>query len=170
MPTNYITEELRAWVGRRATYTAPEPLGRPSIRYFSIAIGDHNPLYTDAAAAQAAGYRDVIAPPTMVCETNQYMTGPRDGEGYIGHRFDLPVPAGARFIRGGNAYELHQPVHPDDIITADWVVKDITEKAGSRGGALIFVVSECRYTNQHGELLAVNAETDIFQFPGATAG
>jgi acyl dehydratase len=35
------------------------------IRAFAEAIGDLNPLYLDADAARAAGYANVIAPPTF---------------------------------------------------------------------------------------------------------
>ena len=44
-----LTPELMAMVGLEACYTAPEELGRASIRYFAVAVGDHNPLYTDDA-------------------------------------------------------------------------------------------------------------------------
>ena len=43
-----LTDEVRALVGRTRTYTAPEPLGRASIRYFALAIGDDNPRRTVA--------------------------------------------------------------------------------------------------------------------------
>jgi hypothetical protein len=44
-----------------------------------------------------------------------------------------------------------------------WRLVDIYERETSRAGVLIFVVSEARYTNQKGELLAVNRETNIHQ-------
>jgi acyl dehydratase len=157
-----LTPELEALIGSEAIYSSDEPLGRASIRYFARAIGDANPLYTDRAAARTAGYPDVIAPPTLVCETNQYIDRPRDEDGYIGHLWDIEVP-GTRLIRGGNEYEFHQPVYATDCINAHWRISDITERVSSGGSAMLFVVSEARYTNQHGELLAVNRETNIYQ-------
>ena len=55
----------RDYLGR--TFAAPEPyeVSRVKIAEFADAIGDPNPLYRDRAAAQAAGYPDVIAPPTF---------------------------------------------------------------------------------------------------------
>ena len=35
-----LTDELRACVGRTAHYPAREELGRASIRYFALALGD----------------------------------------------------------------------------------------------------------------------------------
>lgn len=148
----HITDELRAFIGREVSYTAPEELGRASIRLFAIACEDDNPLYQDGA----------VAPPTLVCETNQFYRRRADGTGYFGHSWDFPPPlAGRNFMRGGNEYEFHQPVRPDDRVTVTWRVADITERETKAGGTLIFVVSEARYVNQRGELLAVNRETTV---------
>ena len=40
---------------------------------------------------------------------------------------------------------------------------DIYERQTKSAGVMIFVVSEAQYTNQRGELLAVNRETNIHQ-------
>ncbi len=124
-------------------------------------MGDDNPIYRDDEAARAAGYPGVVAPPTLVVETNQYMDGEPDEAGYIGHSWGIEVP-GTRAIRGGHDYEFHKPLQPDHIITARWTVAGVEEKAGSQG-ALLIVTSQARYENQHGELLATNIETLIFQ-------
>ena len=49
------------------TFPASEPyeISRVKIREFADAIGDPSPVFRDPAAAQAAGYPDVIAPPTF---------------------------------------------------------------------------------------------------------
>lgn len=166
-----MTDELRSWIGRRVTYTAPEALGRASIRYFARALGDDNPLYTDEAYAQAAGYRTVIAPPTLVCETCQYADGPPGENGYIGHEWELPID-GMRLIRAGNDYEFMRPVHPDDRITVTWTLADIEERPSRRGGTQLFVTSLAEYDNQDGERLATNRETVVLQpmAPGDGAG
>ena len=157
-----LTPELEAMVGTEVEYTAPEPLGRASIRYFASAIGDENPIYVDDDAARAAGHASVVAPPTLICETNQYAALARDGDGYAGHSWDFDVP-GTQLIRGGNRYEFHQAVVPSDRITARWRLVDMTERAASDGSALLLVASEARYVNQHSQLLAVNRETTIFK-------
>ena len=160
--SSLLTDELRGWIGREVVYTAPEEVGRASIRYFALAVGDDNPLYTDADFARAHGHLDVIAPPTFVCETNQYAHGNPDDDGYVGHRWDLPV-RGCRLIRGGHAYEFARPVYPSDRITVTWRIADIREKTSARGSAMLLVESDATYTNQDGELLARNTETLIYQ-------
>lgn len=157
-----LTDAVRAQIGRQASYTAPEELGRAAIRYFARAIGDDSPLRADVEFARRAGYADVVAPPTLLCESNQYMTGSPDPDGYVGHSWDLDVP-GTRLLRGGNSYEFFAPVYPFHQITATWRIVDITERASSRGGAMLLVTSEATYTDQDGRRLARNTETIILQ-------
>ena len=157
-----LTDEIRGWIGREVTYTAPEELGRASIRYFALAIGDDNPIYVDEEQARAAGLPDVVAPPTLICESNQYLHREPDDNGFIGHSWELPV-TGCRLIRGGNAYEFARPALPTDRITVTWRIKDIVEKQTSKGVAMLIVTSVATYTNHQDELLATNTETLIYQ-------
>jgi acyl dehydratase len=157
-----LTEELKSWIGREARYPAREELGRASIRYFALALGDDNPLYLDDAYAQKAGHRSVIAPPTLICETCQYAHQAPNADGYIGHEWRLPVP-NARLIRAGNDYEFMRPLVPSDRISVTWTLENIVEKASSRGGTQLFVSSVARYRDANGELVAVNRETIVYQ-------
>jgi acyl dehydratase len=157
-----LTEEITALVGTTATYTAPDELGRAAIRYFARAVGDDNPLYTDEAFARTHGYDGVVAPPTLICETNQYADRPRDEDGYAGHSWEIEVPR-TRLVRGGNAYAFFRPVRPDDVITATWRIAAASERTSSAGTPMLIVESVASYTNQRGELLATNTETLIYQ-------
>jgi len=151
-----LTDEMRALVGRRRSYTAPEPVGRAAIRYFARAVGDDNPLYTDDEYARRHRYGGVIAPPTMICETNQYADLPRDA-----HRWPLDIP-GTRTVRGGNRYVFHRPVGPDDVVTAHWELTDLTERTTRDGRAMLVVTSTATYVDAAGEPLATNEETIIY--------
>ncbi len=162
MGDTLLTPELEALVGRTVAYTAPEPFGAAEFRYFALSVDDPNPIYTDDAAARAAGYDGVTAPPTFVTETNQYMSGTMDSHGYGGHGWGIEIP-GTRMIRGGHDYEFHQPVKVGDVLTAEWTVVDVSERRSRQGALMVEVISEARYLNQHDELLAVNRERLIFQ-------
>jgi acyl dehydratase len=142
-------------------YTAPEPFGAAAFRYFALAVGDANPLYTDGDFARDHGLPGVTAPLTLVCETNQYAGLPPDEEGYAGHTWGLHLP-GTRQVRGGNSYTFHRRVRPDDVVTATWEITDATEKVNRRGEEMLIVTSRARYTDQRGEPLADNEETIIF--------
>jgi len=160
-----LTDEVRSFIGRQISYTAPEEIGRASIRYFALATGNDNPLYFDDKYAREYGYVSVVAPPTFVCESNQYMNRRRDEMGYIGHHWKIPVE-GCRELRGGHEYEFFRPVLPTDRITATWRITDIQERNSAGGTPMLFVYSEATYTDQANEKLAVNRETVIYQLIG----
>jgi acyl dehydratase len=157
-----FSEELKSWIGCEAHYPAREELGRASIRYFALALGDDNPLYLDDGYAREAGYPSVIAPPTLICETCQYSHLPLNEEGYIGHDWMLPIQ-GCRLIRAGNEYEFMRAILPTDRISVTWTLEDIVERSRSGGGTQLFVRSVARYRDAAGELVAVNRETVVYQ-------
>jgi acyl dehydratase len=51
--------------GKKYPETAPYLVGREKIREFANAVFSTNPINHDVFAAQAAGYADVVAPPTF---------------------------------------------------------------------------------------------------------
>lgn len=155
-------KEFDALLSQRATYQAKVPLGAASFDYFARAVGDTAAIYVDADAAMAAGYKDIIAPPTFVCETVQYSDRAPDENGYIGHNWDLPFE-GWRRVRGGNAYRLHQPVVASDVLRVDWEVESVRETKDSRGELMVIVISVATYRNQRNDLLAENRETMIYR-------
>ena len=157
-----LTPELKARIGEEARFESPDELGRAAIRYFALAVGDRNPLYLDDDFARAHGHPSVIAPPTLVCETNQFVPGARDADGYLTQMFTLDVP-GTRQIRGENAYEFYRPVLPTDRVTITWRIEDIAERTSSQGDAMLVVTSVATYTNQDRETLARNTERIIYQ-------
>ena len=52
-------------VGRAFPPTAPYLVGREKVREFARAVFATDPQHTDAGAARALGYADVVAPPTF---------------------------------------------------------------------------------------------------------
>ncbi|GAB3136853.1 hypothetical protein GCM10027290_01400 [Micromonospora sonneratiae] len=164
--TGLLTDALRARIGETRTYTAPEEIGRAAIRYFALAVGDDNPLYTDAEYARRHGHSDVVVPPTLIFETNQYAGLPRDDVGYAGHSWDLDVP-GTSLVRGGNTYTFHQAAGPDTVLHVTWRLADMQERTNRGGRQMLIVSSEASYRDQHDTLLAVNVETLIYAATGA---
>jgi uncharacterized protein len=59
---------LAALVGQAAgkPNLSPDAVNVPMIRHWVEAMGDHNPVYVSDEAARAAGYDELIAPPTML--------------------------------------------------------------------------------------------------------
>lgn len=163
--TSPFPQELKDRVGETRTYTAPEPIGAAAFRYFASAVGDDNRLYFDQEYARSVGHPSVIAPPTLVCETNQYADVPPNEFGYAGHDWGIHIE-GTRLLRGGNTYEFFEPVTPSDVLTVTWKIAEITERASSSGDPLLIINSEAEYRNQDGQLLVRNQETLIIQSVG----
>ena len=158
-PPGDLLAKLKATIGREVIFRAPDEMGRPAFRQYALAIGDFNPLYSDSKFAQGHGLRDVMAPPTLICDTWQYVDSDMDDRGDLIGRGEMRELEG---LRAGNDYEFFQPVHPDDVITARWKVKDVYEKTG-RSGSLAFQEIEVTFYNQREELLARNTETLFYR-------
>jgi uncharacterized OB-fold protein/acyl dehydratase len=62
------SEALAALVGQVAGLPnlSPDAVNVPMIRHWVEAMDDHNPVYVSDEAARAAGYDELIAPPTML--------------------------------------------------------------------------------------------------------
>ena len=157
-----LLERLKATVGQEIILRAPDEIGRSSLRQYALAIGDFNPIYSDREFAQINGLRDVMAPPTLICDTWQYVDSDMDERGDLLGRGPIRELDG---LRAGNEYEFFQPIHPDDVVTAHWTVKDVYEKTGSTG-SLVFQVIETTFYNQLEELLARNTETMFYRPEG----
>ena len=154
-----LLERLKATVGQEIVLRAPDEIGRSSLRQYALAIGDFNPLYSNREFAQANGLRDVMPPPPLICDTWQYVDSDMDERGDLLGRGPIRELEG---LRAGNEYEFFQTIHPDDVITAHWTVKDVYEKTG-RTGSLVFQVIETTFYNQSDELLARNTETMFYR-------
>ena len=150
-----LIDKLRATIGMETVFQSPDEFGRSSFRQYALAIGDFNPLYTDRDFARSHGLPDVMAPPTLICDTWQFVEGDFDEEG---RQLALKDDLGLGGLRAGNAYEFFQPVHPGDVVNAKRKTKDVYEKTG-RSGRLLFWEVETSYYSQRDELLATNVET-----------
>lgn len=151
-PLTLLTNEVQACVGATAVYTAPEELGKASIRAFALAIGSDPDRWSDAA------------PPTLIFETCQ-LTGlsERDVSGYLGHDWGLPLPVPCTMIRGGNDYRISRPARPEDVITTSWEITRIRERHDAEGVPLLIVVAEAVYAAADGGQIASNTETLIYR-------
>lgn len=133
----------RKWIGH---VSAPSvlPIERSRLQFFAKVIGETNPIYTDRAAAQAAGYRDVVAPPTFI------FAAELDSGELENMLRDLEIPL-ARMLHGEQEFRYFKPVCAGDVVTVQSTVDDIFEK---KGGALEFVSITASAVDQDGERVA----------------
>jgi acyl dehydratase len=133
----------RKWVGYE-TPASELALDRTRLRFFAKAIGETDPVYTDPAAARAAGYADLPAPPTFLFAA-ELDSGAIDT--LLG-QLDIPL---RKLLHGEQSFTYHRPACAGDTISVRSRIEDIYDK---KGGALEFVVKTSRATNQQGELVA----------------
>ena len=114
------------------------------IRLFCKAIGEENPIHLDEAAAKAAGYRTIVAPPTFITA----VTNDDPNKGGLLKLIEVNI---GYILHGEQHYEYYAPIYVGDKLTCQQKITDIYEK---KGGALWFVVSEIDVTGEGGKLVA----------------
>jgi acyl dehydratase len=124
-------------------------VGREKIKEYALAVGETNPLHLDPAAARAAGYRDVVAPPMFCVVYSAPSMGPAIFDPDVGINFALMVHGGQEFVWG-------PLVVAGDEITTTVSVKSIEQRAGNG-----FYVFESRSVNQDGEKVCTGTWTNI---------
>ena len=119
-------------------------LDRTRLQFFAKAIGEQDPVYLDPAAAQAAGYPDLPAPPTFLFAA-ELDSGANDQL-----LTDLDIPL-VKLLHGEQSFRYIKPVCAGDTVSVESTITDIYDK---KGGKLEFVVKDSRVTNQKVELVA----------------
>jgi len=130
---------------------------------YAIAVGDLNPIYFDDAAARAAGYPGIVAPPNFLTSVLGWDAGPAEAELLEdGTEAGVSAPEirGLRLMGGGNELTFGQSVRPGDVVTARRKLVDLYQRE-AKFGLLTFAVSDIVYTNQRGEHLVTCRETII---------
>jgi acyl dehydratase len=100
----------RDFIGRAFPSSAPYEVTRVKIKEFADAIGDPNPLYRDQDAAKAAGYPDVIAPPTFAFVFS--LSGDTLIDPELGLNF-------AMVVHGEQRFEYRRPLRAGDVVTTE---------------------------------------------------
>ena len=114
------------------------------IRFFAEVIGATDPIHLDATAAKAAGYRNVVAPPTFIF-------GAESDSGVLMKLLDTLKIDLRKVLHGEQRFDYHAPVCAGDTLRFQTRVADIYDK---KGGALEFVLNDTKVTNQLGEHVA----------------
>jgi acyl dehydratase len=100
----------RDFIGRTFPPSEPYEVSRVKIKEFAEAIGDPNPVYRDQEAAKAAGYPDVIAPPTfpiVISLGGASLTDPELGMNY------------AMILHGEQRFVYNRPLRAGDVVVTE---------------------------------------------------
>lgn len=111
------------------------------LKFFAKAVGEDNPVYFDEEAAQAEGYRSILAPPTYAVTLSCAAPDPFARVKTIGMNPD-------KILHTRQDFEYFAPICAGDSITFVATITNIYEK---RAGKFRFMVEETLATNQFGE-------------------
>ncbi len=171
-------EETESFLGKEIGSTVgPDPVERGTIRRWLEPKEFDCAIHSDAEAARAAGYEDIVAPASMVFTYGiPAYWQPGDAPAQIDDEptqiqipviFDVPAPCDKSFATSIEV-EFFEALYPGDEVTCTSKLVDIKHKE-LKVGKGAFLRQEDTYTKQTGEVVAVSY-LDIFRFVAPAAG
>jgi acyl dehydratase len=127
------------FAGRSFPPGEPYEVSREKLRDFANAIGDPNPVYRSQAAAQEAGFPDVIAPPTFAIVISMASSFRVLAEPALNVNY-------AMVVHGEQKFEYTRPLHAGDVVTAQSTITNIREV-----GKLSMMTTTTQITTVEGE-------------------
>lgn len=113
--------------GASAPRSGRDPINQPMIHNWVEAMGDHNPVYVDDAAARAAGHDGIVAPPAMAqVWTMRGLHGVRSDDDPLGLATQLFDDAGFTSVVATNCDTVyHRYTSPGDEVTISSELVDV---------------------------------------------
>jgi uncharacterized protein len=123
---------------------ARDPVNAPTIKTWVEALGDRNPIYTDEAAARAAGHPGLVAPPAMIQVWTMFgLSGERPTDDPMGPLMELFDGAGYVGVVATNCEQTyHRYLRPGEHVS---IASEMRDVVGPKQTAL----GEGWFINQH---------------------
>lgn len=110
--------------GRAYPPTAPYLVGREKIREFARAVSSASPIHLDPGAARAAGYADVVAPPTFAVVVQEATLAQLLADDDAGVDF-------SRVVHGDQRFSYTRPIVAGDELTATLTITAVKQLGGN---------------------------------------
>jgi acyl dehydratase len=110
----------REYEGRTFEPTEPYEVSRVKIAEFADAIGEPSPLCRDKAAAQKAGYPDVIAPPTFAIVISMTGSAKVTFDPGLGLNY-------AMVVHGEQSFDHKRPLRAGDVVVTQSTIESIKQ-------------------------------------------
>ena len=108
------------YIGRTYEPSEPYEVSRVKIAEFADAVGEPSPLCRDRAAAQAAGYPDVIAPPTFAIVVSSADSSKVTSDPGLGVNY-------AMIVYGEQSFTHVRPLHAGDVVVSQSTIEGIRQ-------------------------------------------
>jgi acyl dehydratase len=169
-PLAVYYEQAGKRVGEVLSRRSIGTLDRVSIGRYALTIGAADPVHYDPAAARAAGFADVVAPPNMLAAIVEWGIGtpdaelrpdgtPPGGETPLGD-----VDLGLRVMGAGEEMELVNPVVAGTELVVETALEAVTPKQ-ARSGDCVFVTTLVTFTSAADVILNRNRRTVVLRNP-----
>ena len=146
-----ITNQMRDAIGVESDPVIND-VEKGAIVKFAQAIEDDNPVFNNENIARQTRFGGLIAPPTFLRSMKVGKANPTVNSPYTAN------------LDGGSEWEYFEPVKVGDQISVTQYLSDISERRGSLGN-MLFMVRETKYTNQFGNVVALQRTTGISYDP-----
>tara|TARA_B100001750_G_scaffold201893_1_gene176868 strand:- start:370 stop:885 length:516 start_codon:yes stop_codon:yes gene_type:complete len=134
-----------------SSLTLPVEEGR--LKFLAKVLGLNQGIYTDPAAAQAAGLPGLLAPPTFPFMLEIDALELVDLVSLLGESI-------GNLLHGEENFTYHGPIYAGDEITVSKKITDIFDK---KEGTLQFVITETEFFNHNGEKVAETRTNYVFR-------
>ncbi|MFI9813230.1 MaoC family dehydratase N-terminal domain-containing protein [Saccharothrix variisporea] len=114
----------QSFIGRSYPPSPPYEVGREKIREFADAVGATSPVHRDPEAARAAGYKDVIAPPTFAIIVSLKANDVLVEDPELGLDY-------SRVVHGDQTFTHTRPITAGDRLVVELHVDGITSRMGN---------------------------------------
>lgn len=109
--------------GKTYPPTRPYLVGREKVREFASAVLASAPVHVDVDAAKAAGYADVVAPPTFAVVIQQATLEQLLADEEAGVDF-------SRVVHGDQSFSYTRPIVAGDELTATLTITSVKQLGG----------------------------------------
>jgi acyl dehydratase len=139
------------FAGRTYPPRGPYAVDPASLAAFAAAVGSDDPVHSSAEAARAAGYGDVIAPPTFAVTLAQQCDRQLIEDPEAGIDFSRVVHGEQRFVH-------HRPITAGDEVVGTLVVDSVREAGGHA-----MVTTRTELATASGEPLCTSTSTIVIR-------
>ena len=126
---------------------------RGPVTNFATAVADKSPVYRDPAAASAAGFEGIPAPPTFPFAARSWGAYPElqaDLEPVesdpVGEVLGTLMANGGLILHGEQSFEYQRPIVVGDVLRGEGRLVDLYEKE-SKGRTMTFLVVETAWSD-----------------------
>ena len=137
--------------GRVYPDTVPYLVGREKVREFARAVASTDPLSLDPDAAAAAGYADVVAPPTFAVVLQDLTLAQLLADETAGVDF-------SRVVHGDQRFRFTRPIVAGDLLTATMTISSVKTLGGNA-----MVTSESAVRDERGDHVVTAISTIVIR-------